>query len=172
MNYNPEYIANIILHVILISSLITIFFFTYAAKVEEEIVKQQVNFIIEDLTDNVNMLPENVRQIVRDASEQLTLPDMTELDNKVIDANQKLMKKVIIMVGITLIVGIYIVYMMSVKYNFSFSHIMKHNLIVLVFVFLTEYCFITYLGKNFRIGDPNFVKKSILTILKKYSETN
>jgi len=171
MNYNPEYIANIILHVILISTLITIFFFTYAAKVEEEIVKEQVNFIIEDLTDNINMLPENAKEIVRNMSREITEPDMTELDNKVIESNAQLLKKVTIMVSITLIVGVYIVYMMSKKYNFSFSDLMKHNFIVLVFVFITEFCFITYLGKNFRLGDANFVKKSVLTILKEYSET-
>lgn len=170
MKYNPEYIANIILHVILISTLITIFFFTYAAKVEEDIVKDQVNFIIEDLTDNINMLPEDKKQIVRDASNKIVAPDMTELDNKVVDANAKLMKNVMIMVGIVLVVGILIVYMMSKKYDFNFLDLMTHNLIVLFFVFITEFCFITYLGKNFRTGDANFVKKSILSILKEYSE--
>lgn len=168
MNNIGERIANIILHVILISALISIFFFTYAAKIEEQIVKEQVEHIIVDLVDPVNMLSPEYQKVAKMSVQALVAPNMDELDKKVADNNKQLLKKVIMLMSVIIIVGVFIVYKMSKKYNFDFKELMKHNAIILVFVLLTEVSFITFIAKNHRIGDSNFVKKTILVELKKH----
>jgi hypothetical protein len=168
MNNIAEKIANIILHVILISALISIFFFTYAAKVEEQIVKDQVEHIIIDLVDPVNMLAPEYQLGAKMAVQALVAPNMDELDKKVAENNKKLLKKVVMLISVVVAVGVFIVYTMSKKYNFDFKELMKHNAIILVFVLITEVAFITFIAKNHRIGDPNFVKKTVLVELKKH----
>jgi hypothetical protein len=169
-NVLSQKIANIILHVILISTLISIFFFTYAAKIEEKIVKEQVEHIISDLVGPVKMLSPNYQKVVKMAAQLLESPNMDDLDKKVADNNKKLLIKVSIMILILVIVGVFIIYKVSktTRFGFDFKELMKHNAIILVFVLITEMAFITFIAKNHRMGDSNFVKKSVLIELKKH----
>ena len=164
--FSKKDIGNIILHVILIATLITIFFFTYATTVEEEIVKDQVDFIIEDLTEGTKLFPAEMTGLLKASVDGIELPDMKSVDEEVEKKNKKLMNHVLILVGAILISGLSLVYFMSQKYDFSFLDLLKHNAIVLLFVGLTEFCFLRYLAKNFRSGDPNHVKKTVLVTLK------
>jgi len=164
--FSKKDIGNIILHVILIATLITIFFFTYATTVEEEIVKDQVDFIIEDLTDSTKLFPPEMTGVLKTSIDAMELPDMKSVDSEVEEKNKKLMNNVLILIGSILISGLSLVYFMSQKYDFSFLELIKHNAIVLVFVGLTGFFFLRYLAKNFRSGDPNHVKKTVLVTLK------
>ena len=164
--FSKKDIGNIILHVILIATLITIFFFTYATTVEEEIVKDQVDFIIEDLTEGTKLFPTEMTGLLKASVDGIELPDMKSVDEEVEKKNKKLMNHVLILVGSILISGLSLVYFMAQKYDFSFLSLLKHNAIVLVFVGLTEFFFLRYLAKNFRSGDPNHVKKTVLVTLK------
>ena len=60
--FNKEEIANIILHVILISIFIGIFFFTYGSHIEENIVKQQVAFLVENNKEFTSLFPQNTKK--------------------------------------------------------------------------------------------------------------
>ena len=171
MKVDPKYVANIAMHVILISTLLTIFFFTYATRVEEQIVKDQVNYIISDFTENVDMLPIEYVTVLKSSTAFIKPPDMTKIDKLVTDANSKLMNNVLILIIVFVIFGLWLIYSMSKKYNFDFYDLMKHNMIVLIFVGLTEFVFLTYIGKSYRSGDSNSVKKSLLTIIKEYGNS-
>jgi hypothetical protein len=170
MKTDPKYIANIVMHVVLISTLITIFFFTYATIIEEEIVNIQINNIISDFTEDIDLLPIESIAVIKGSIGLIVPPDMSAIDKKIADANDELTKKVIILVTVVVIFSMWFIYGMSKKYNFNFGDLLKHNLIVLVFVGLTEFFFLTYIGKQYRSGDSFFVKKTILTTLKKFSE--
>lgn len=164
--FSAHEIANIILHVILITTLLTIFFFTYATTVEEQIVKDQVDFIIEDLTNGAQLLPAELNTALKIGVNTIQIPDMAVVDKEVEDKNKKLVMKVSKLVGGILIVGVSIVYFMSKQYDFSFMDLLKKNAIVLLFVGLTEFYFLRYLAKNFKSGDPNHVKKTVFETLK------
>ena len=49
---NSIFFGNILIHVALMATFLTIFFFTVAAKTEADIVKKQVNFVIDDIIGN------------------------------------------------------------------------------------------------------------------------
>lgn len=168
MKITAKNIANIILHVILISALISIFFFTYASRVEEAIVKEQVEHIIVDLVEPINMFSPEYKLAAQYAVQKLVAPNMDDLDKKVADNNKALLKKVAVLISVLVAVGVGSVYLMSKKYNFDFKELMKHNAIILVFVLITEIVFITFIAKNHRMGDSNLVKKTILVELKKH----
>ena len=127
--FNKEEIANIILHVTLISTFIGIFFFTYGSYIEENIVKKQVNFLIEDNKEFVLLIPNDIKQKIVDKINNIKL-DLAEDDRKAAEQNKKLLIKASKILAIGLIVGIAIVWKMSQMYNFNFMHLLKENLIL------------------------------------------
>ncbi len=157
-------IANILLHVILISSFLVIFFFTYASKVEKQIVERQSTALVKDVIQSTTeIFPEiAMKEINTQFIENLKAPEMAAVDAEIEASNKALFDKTIKIIVVVFILGIIIVYIMSRVYNFSMSEIIIHNVIILVFVGLTEFLFLTHIAKNYDTIDSNFVKYKIL----------
>lgn len=169
----PSEIATIILQVVLIATFIGVFFFTYASKIEKEIVEDQMDYIVKDIVNNIKIfIPENKRKDVSDFIKNMTIPDMKREDKLVDDMNKGLLNKAVIVLSILVIVGVIAVYIMSIKYNFTLMPIIKESLIVLAFVGLTEFVFLRYIGKNYRSGDPNIVKYELINSFQKFAQSN
>jgi hypothetical protein len=64
-----------------------------------------------------------------------------------------------------LIVGMAVVWKMSQMYNFNFIHLLKENLIILCFVALTEFSFLTFFAQNYLSIDPNIIRRRCITII-------
>jgi len=162
--FNKEEIANIILHVTLISTFIGIFFFTYASRIEENIVKKQVAFLIEDNREIISLIPNDIKQNLVSKLNDIKL-DLSEDDNKTTEQNKKLLLNAAKILSVVLIVGVYIVLKMSHMYNFNFVHLLKENLIILCFVALTEFVFLTFFVQHYLSIDPNIIKRKFITII-------
>ena len=160
-------IANVLLNVVLISSFIVVFFFTYGAKVEGEIVKKQCTEIVNDLmADIVPFLPNDVKTNI---ASSLSAPEMADLDAKVAADNKALMLKTIKLIVIAFIIGLAIVVAMSVYFKFSIKDLLIHNAVMLVFVGMTEFVFLTFFAKNYTTIDSNYIKYKVLTTIKNYN---
>lgn len=159
-------VANILLHVVFISTFLTVFFFTYASKIESKIVESQSKRIISELTGDVKLLlPDNVIGEINSRVATVEPPNMQEEDDKVLEANKKLKTKVASFVGVVFFIGLVIVWLMCYFINdpkFTFFDLVKHNAIILCFVALTEYVFLDYFARNYISIDSNFVKYTIL----------
>jgi hypothetical protein len=170
--FSKKEIANIILHVVFISTFIAIFFFTYAAKVEEEIVKLQVQYLVDDLTTNAFLLPDHIKKSIKIKLDNITLPDLQSADNAVKEQNKKLMDHAIKIMLVFSVFGLLSAYYMSSVYDFSFIELLKENALAIVFVALTEYLFLNYVVKNYISADPHYVKRTFLNELHKDSNHN
>ncbi len=169
--FTPEVIANIILHVAFISSFLGIFFFTYGSRVEKDVVKDQIDFIVKNFTDDItNTVPPEYLQRISPIIQTLQPPDMSKEDIEVEEQNHKLLIKAMSVISVVLAISILSVVYLSKKYNFDLWNMIKENIVILCFVALTEFCFLTFIGKTFRSADPNFVKFTIIQTLKKYAE--
>ena len=134
------------------------------------LIKEQIDYIVEDLVDFTKILPREINTTVKNTVSMIQFPDMREYDEKVEMKNKELVKSTSALVGSVTIMGFSLVYAMSKKYDFDFMDMMKKNLIVLFFVGITGFMFVRFIAKNFRSGDPNHVKKYILTVFKKVSQ--
>jgi hypothetical protein len=162
-------IASIILLVVLISVFVSVFFFTYAYKVEGDIEQEQINYIISDLTNDIKSLfPSEIVKEIKLQMSKVTLPDMTEEDHKTDTNNKSLYIKSIIIFSIILIIGIGIFYYYSKVNDIDMYQIIKKNLIILLFVALTEFIFLLTIPKNYKVVDPNFVKKIFIESLESF----
>jgi len=164
--FNQAEIANIILHVILIATFIAIFFFTYASKVESKIVNDQVDYIVQDFTSDLNIFPQAYRDQLRKMVDKLTVPDMSEEDNQVVEHNRQLFHKVIKIFAAFVIIGLIIVAIIAYKYKLDVKTLIIKNIVVLLFIAATEFIFLTFLASHYRSADPNFAKLTLVKSLK------
>jgi hypothetical protein len=161
----PKDITSIIINVLFVASFLSIFFFTYAVKIEEEIVIDQVDYLVKDFTSGLKLLPDETLIPIRNRIKSFEKPNMDVLDKKVEDSNKAIFKQAIMIVSITLAVGLIGAFIASRKWNFSMFDLIKENLIILLFVGLTEFIFLNVFGKNFISADPNSVKLALLNKL-------
>ena len=164
-------ISNIALNVILIASFLCVFFFTYAARVEEQIVKNQMEYLVSNLFQNVDLLPQSTKTKLKSVISTAELPDLSKEDEKVYCGNNKLMRRTLTFIGILLFIVITIVFILSRIYNFDFISIFKMNVITLFFVALTEFCFLTFVASNYISADTNSVRRSFITATKKLNQS-
>lgn len=165
--FTPKEICGIIMLVVLIATFLTIFFFTYASTVEGEIVEDQVDYIVNDFTKDLKLLPPNVLAILKSGMKMVNKPDLTTQDKEVEEHNNKIITTTIKYVAILFIATVVIIYYASNKYNFTVGDLIKQNLIILVFIALTEFCFLNLFARQFISANPNLVKKIILNNLTK-----
>ena len=165
-----ENISKIILSVVVISAFIGIFFFTYEAKVEERIVKQQSEEIIKDFTSEFrSLLPQPILKDVYNSIEpSLVAPDLSELDEEVRASNQALIKKATRIIIIFVVIGLLLVALLCFIFRINPRDMIISTTITLLFVAIAEYIFVTYIVQNYSTIDSNFVRQKILNILANY----
>ena len=169
----PHDVAYILLGVLLIAAFIALFFFTYVAKVEGQIVDNQIKDIVNDLTDG-SRLVFNKQQLIAISAvleNNLTMPDMSSEDNDVVAHNKDLEKNAIKMFGIFIGIGVIILAVMWRRYKLDMGEIVKYSLITLALVALTEYLFVTIISKNYVLVDSNYVRYVLMKNLKAYAQS-
>lgn len=169
MHFTPAQITNIVLHIILIACFISVFFFIYAVNIEEKVVETQVDYIVADFVDNLAILDDSSRNILKQYVNTIKKPNLDNADKQVTNKNNGIRNYVFKIACVAIIFGALFVYFMTKTYNFSAKELMFKNVVFLVFVALTEYCFLTYLGSQFRSGDPNYAKRTMASTLQKIS---
>ena len=165
-NYYAEFTIDIILEVIFIATLITIFFFTYASYIEGLVVQNQVDFIVEDATSDLVIFPEIYRCALKSYMGETKSEGKTKADIAVEEHNAALLMKSAKVIGVGLLISMIIVALIAWKFNVHMTEIAIKVFIILIFVGLTEFAFLTYLGRYYKSGDPNFVKKTVVEVLR------
>ena len=154
-------IVDTIINVVFVATFISIFFFTYGAYIEKKIAREQVELAVDDLTYNIKYFAGNqIAPLVN----SLSPPNMEEEDKKVAESNSKLIWNVAKLLTLFFVGGMGIAYGVSRYYNTDFVVSIKRNVIILIFIAITEYIFLTFIGAKYRSLDPNVVKKTILQV--------
>jgi hypothetical protein len=174
MFIDPEEIINVIVHVVFISSFIGIFFFTYGKTVEKNIVETQTKNTIKAFGTDFSLFltPEQKAKmkILTDAT--LEAPDMQKQDDAAEEKNAKLVKLAGKAIGILFAVAVAIiaaiVYFTEVSFK-DLGNILLKNGIILLFVALTEFSFLTYVAQNYTEIDPNYIKYKMVKSLNDYA---
>jgi len=156
---------------------LSIFFFTYASTVEGKVVEDQVTFMLDSLFGiHLDTLEPDMRTIIFNKinSIEVNSPENIKATNEIKASNDKIIanttKILGILSGVVLgIVGLtFILSKKNVKYfrAFKFSKILKESFVIILFVALTEFCFLTYLGSKFVSVNPNKIKAQLFENLK------
>ncbi len=165
---SSRHIAQIILNVILVATFITIFYFTYAKNIEQQILVKQMKYITNNLLDDFSLfVPNNQRKLLHHSFNNIKAPDMSDQDAEVETNNKQVIKQTLMVlipvVFVSLILMSYIVY----KCKLSLGDILLQGLLTLIVVAIVEFVFLKYLGGNYYSADPNFVKFKIIDEIQK-----
>lgn len=159
---NSEFIANVIISVTLIATFIGIFFFTIAAKIEQQIVQKQTQALVQDLVQYKVFLPDSSKLLTSVVINTIEAPNMEAADAQAKASNNALLKKAAKAIIIGNIIAISAVLLLYSKSKFDIMHLLKENLFILIFVGLTELAFLLLIGRAYITADPNFVKYYIV----------
>jgi hypothetical protein len=169
--------VSIILQVCLISSFIAIFFFTYVAKVEEEVVKTKVNYLVDSFTGDQKIFFKDplIRSTFTKGIDKLEAPDMSKEDQLVQENNDKLFATAIDVVinMLSIAVIVYLLYFLSLsgKDSKNALKVLVISLTTVVAVAITELGFLHIVVANYKALDPNYFRAKILKNLKNFSRS-
>jgi hypothetical protein len=168
-NYYYELPIAVSINVLFISLFIALFFFTYGAYIESNIVKEQMNFLAIYISYIVKLFGLDITNNLKYILNIFSNLNFTEEDNKVKEKNKITMNNAIIaniLLTIFVIILVAILYYMS-NGSVNLVEILIKNFIILIFIGLTEFFFIYLLGSKFISLNPNLVSYNIIDNLQK-----
>lgn len=154
----------VIINVLLISLFIGLLFFTYGAYIEKKVVKNQMEFLGNDVSSLIKLGGPSVNNYFSDFFKNLSIPDLSYEDKIVADANRNVLLKAlfvnIVFIFIT-VGGVFYIYKISKK-DFSMKKLLIQNMILLLFIGFTEFSFLTFFGAKYVSINPNYIKLKIV----------
>ena len=165
---SPREIANIILNITFAATFIGVFFFTYGSYIERQIIRDQMDYIVNSVYKDINTyVPNKYVNMFLPMANNIPIPDLLNADNIVADKNRQLIKTAGIVLLTLFTLGLSAAYVLSKKYGFNLRELIIDNIVVLIFIALTEFVFLTFIGRYYRSGDPNYIKLGIVQALLK-----
>lgn len=166
--------SNVIMHIMIISVFIGIFFFTYGSYLEKKILQNQLDYLVDDSLGSLKIfLPELTESIKKPLIDYKVKLD-SNADIEVAEKNKQTMKKAIYTIVTGFVIGIIIIYVLSKKLDMEGNttkqfvmKLVKYNLMSLIVVGLTEFSFAAGFAQNFMSLDLNRIKKEIVDNLIK-----
>jgi hypothetical protein len=162
-NYS-ELMITVSTNVLFITLFIGLFFFTYVAYIEESVVQSQMGYLSEEILSKIKILGNDFITLFGNYVNTMGKPNLDKEDKEVEIQNSNVKYKALYAnIGFSIIVIglVYVIYNMSDK-SFSISDIIIKNLIILFFIALTEFSFLTYFGSKYVSLNLNAVKYSLI----------
>jgi type IV secretory pathway VirB2 component (pilin) len=177
MIFNSEFVCTVLFQVVLVFSFLSIFYFTYAKNKEKDTVINNVNFLLNSFTSNSPLkIPQNVKDQIKQNASSSPTPESLKADRETEANNKSIFKKTMKTLAKTLMVVLIIImtckYMEGKNSFFVEIHMKKlliQSVIILLFVALTEFLFLNYLGSKFISINPNKLKAVVLQNVYNYA---
>ena len=164
-------ISNILVGLTMFSIFLAIFYFTYASKIEKDILEIQIKNLIDNLTadlknvDSSSSNTDNLKKIIDSIN-----PDLSSEDSRVDESNKAVINKALVSFSIFAVITIIIVSILFYTSGTHIKDIIVMNAILLLFVALTEVFFLNMIAKSYRSLDPNKIKLNIIKKLQSFSK--
>ena len=183
-----KYSFDIIFQISLITIFLTVFFFSYVSKVEQDEFSSQIKFTVDQILtdDDIKLLippnlntkqKENLSIFVSgslEAAKRKSVISLKSSINSVIDNNNKIRSfsyKIIVYI-ITFVVSISLI-ILTLGYCLpNLAKQFKQAIIVVIFVGLTELLFLELIAKNYISANPNKIKSTIATAILEWIKEN
>lgn len=161
---NRDYLANLLLHVGFMAALIGVFFFTYGSYIEKTVTVNQIEGVVDGYFTSFNLVASPDQKATAAAmAAQLTPPDSSDADAEVAASNQSLLTKAAIVLSSLLIGSLILAFIVSRK---TFFELVKENILIVIAVACTEFCFSTFIIAKYKAIDPNYVKLQVVQALQ------
>ncbi len=157
-----EFFVNLIVIATFVITFLTVFFFTYGATTEEQVVVQNVNYLIDDIMDSyVLLLTNEQKTYIKDYLKDVKLEDMSKQDEDVRKSNRLLKNNTFFILGALVIFVFLVTSTISYYKGYNYFKIIVKNLVLLAGIGLVEYLFLVFFGSRFISANTNFIKGKI-----------
>lgn len=172
-----NYSINIGLHVLILFTFLTLFFFLIISKKENKSIDRAFSDIINkkvgSLLDNVDKWDKKFKEFnidwkqVDKVADNIIKNSQGE-DPKITENNKKLRYVAAGMVGalILLLILMYLYYVFVKKYKISLGHILAENAVIFIFIGAIEYTFFVNIAAKYVPESPDYISTSILNRVK------
>lgn len=173
----------ICIQVLFISIFLILFFFLYVVNVEQSEFKQQIELIMDSILKDPKVepyltIPDSNNNILIAiygaldvAEEKIKLVNKTNIDN-INNANTRIKNNTYIIVGCSAFVLLLItVILITFGVNIPLKDYIKHSFVILIFIALTEFIFLNFIGKNYISTSPTQVRKKMAQSILDYIKT-
>jgi hypothetical protein len=177
-----------LIQITLIFIFLTIFFFTYVTHVEQTEFKNQLNLITDDIMGDVNNnllkiintqkhIDPNQANIILNGiidvmEEETTTAYKDSIDSITIENNiikKKSFYYLYLVIGILIVI---ISIIMMFNYCIKLKYDIKEGIIIVFFVGITEFLFLTFITTKYISASPNKVRKQVGTAIKSWINKN
>ena len=167
-------LINILIHVFILFIFLSLFFFLYISKKEEDSLNKQVNIICDKMPDILKTLDErDTNNIIKwetikyKAQNEINYNDL-DLD-EYINYNNNSLKYVSIAISVTILVLVLLIYF---YYNYllgkdiDISYILKENIIIFIFIGAIEFLFFKNIASKYIPIFPVDISTTLLERIK------
>jgi hypothetical protein len=158
----------VILEIGLIATFISLFFFLYVVKVEDEIITAQTVKASKRLLMELEVFSPNIARGFKSTIKKLDLSSAEADDSAIQENNKKLIQEAIITVVILMVICLVLATGFYVWKGGDIPQILFSTFCAVAVVALVEYCFLEFFVRNYQIVDPNIVRRAFLKGLNKY----
>ena len=172
MTFKAFDVCNILLHIMLISTFLGSYFFTFGAYLEREVLKDQLNYLVDTTLQPMKILVPGISTDIKNKMKSYNFKIDESSDIKTEQQNKKTVDKAIKLITFFFIIGLIVIVIISrtldregMSYNDFFKKLITRNLIILIFIAATEFIFAFFFVKNYMSLDTNKLKKQIFISL-------
>jgi hypothetical protein len=171
-DYNINFSLDIALHVLILFTFLTIFFFAYVSKLEKQTLDNTVSGAI---NDNTNNFLNNVDSITKKYSVNVDWNAVNNIADELIknsqgevpeikSNNEKLFRGSIIAISVAFVLFISTVVFLKyyLGYDIHIGHILLMNVIIFSITGLIEYLFFTNVASKYIPVTPDVISKTML----------
>jgi len=149
--------ASMIFMIAIYSLFLGSFFFTFGAWVEEQTVKEQINSLTKECV--------KIYRLFIGDSKISKMEESDDTDKSVEEKNKKTIKQAMTVLGIGCAIGIVLSYMLCIISrggNEAFKELVIKNIIVLIFVAITQATFFYTVSRTYKSLDFNKIVREII----------
>lgn len=181
-------ISNTLIQTTIIFTFLTLFFFSYVSKVENTDFKSQIDFVVDsvykrhskeinDFTNSKgidkNYIKAEIYGLI-DLDEDKINKTSNDENQDIKNNNENILDNALFYVIMTAIVSFSILCVIFIITYYMYgcylpiADFLKEGIILLVFIFITEFLFLNIIVKNYITANPNIIKNKISSSVIKY----
>ena len=162
---------NIVLHMMILFTFLSVFFFAYISKVEEQAFKDEIGGLLENSITNamqankeqIKPAVHKIKPLLNYLQNQYATPDMATLKTNI-------MIKFLAVFSVLLLVCVFITIVLTstleCKHSVPVGKLVIENIIVFIFVGIVEYMFFTNIAIKYVPAPPTLLVKTIINRIR------
>ena len=170
VKFSTGFAMNILIHVIMLFSFLSLFFFLYVSKIEEKAFKQEFGNIIEtslnEFIENNKILKPEIKDLSPWLSQVENMYSDYDRATKERDILVKFSSVFVLLILLSIFITIVLTLFFGCDKRFSLNHIIIENTIVFILIGIVEYTFFTKVAIKFIPTPPSLLVNTLIDTIK------